>query len=93
MRNISVTYEVVLEKELSIDLDRVIELVLNDIRKDSNDFDLFSIGCQFGDNIEYYLNKLGIIDESVELPDYTLDEIYDKFMERVLEMHPEFAEN
>lgn len=93
MHNISVTYEVVIEKEVSIDLDRVIEAVLNDLREDSDDFDLFTIDCQFGDNIEYYLNKLGIIDESVELSDYALDEIYDKFMERMAETHPEFSEN
>lgn len=65
MHNISVTYEVVIEKEVSID--RVIEAILNDLREDSDDFDLFAIDCQFGDNIEYYLNKLGMIDESVKL--------------------------
>ena len=93
MHNISVTYEVVIEKEVSIDLDRVIEAVLNDLREDSDDFDLFAIDCQFGDNIEYYLNKLGMIDESVELSNYALDEIYDKFMERMAETRPEFSEN
>lgn len=45
MHNISVTYEVVIEKEVSIDLDRVIEAVLNDLREDSDDFDLFAIDC------------------------------------------------
>lgn len=91
MHNISVTYEVVVEKELFIDLDKVIEAVLNDLKEDSDDFGLFDISCQFGDNVEHYLNKLGIIDESIELGNYTLDEIYDKFMERVEETHPEFS--
>lgn len=34
-----------------------------------------------------------MIDESVELSNYALDEIYDKFMERMAETHPEFSEN
>lgn len=93
MHNISITYEVVVEKEVSIDLDRIIEAVLNDLREDSDDFDLFAIDCQFVDNIEYYLNKLGMIDEYVELSDYVRDEIYNKFMERMSETHPEFSEN
>lgn len=93
MYNIPITYEVVIEKEVSIDLDKVIKAVLNDLKENSNSLNLFDISCRFGDNIEYYLNKLGIIDESVELSDYTLDDIYDKFMERVSETHPEFSED
>lgn len=84
MHRISVTYEIIVEKDLSMDLDEVIDAVIKDLDNDS-EFDLFTLQCVFGDNIGYYLEKLNIINDSSVLSEYVQDEIFEKFTSRVLE--------
>ena len=67
MHNITVTYETVVTKKLS--LDQVIDLVVEDTKKDADgeEMSLFDLQCVFGDNMNYYLEKLGLIKGAVRL--------------------------
>lgn len=66
MHNITVTYETVVTKKLSLDIDQVIDLVVEDTKKDADgeEMSLFDLQCVFGDNMNYYLEKLGLIKDS-----------------------------
>lgn len=44
MHRISVTYEIIVERDLSMDLDEVIDAVIKDLDNDS-EFDLFTLQC------------------------------------------------
>lgn len=50
---------------------------------------LFDLQCVFGDNMNYYLEKLGLIKDSEELSDYAEDEIFEEFTSRIIERYPE----
>lgn len=88
MHRISVTYEITVEKDLSMDMDEVIDAVVKDLDNDS-EFSLFTLQCAFGDNIGYYLEKLNIINDSSVLSEYVQDEIIEEFTNRVSERYPE----
>lgn len=88
MHRISVTYEITVEKDLSIDMDEVIDAVVKDLDNDS-EFSLFTLQCAFEDNIGYYLEKLNVINDSSVLSEYVQDEILEKFTNRMLERYPE----
>lgn len=45
MHRISVTYEIIVERDLSMDLDEVIDTVIKDL--DDSEFDLFTLQCVF----------------------------------------------
>lgn len=87
MHNITVTYETVVTKKLSLDIDLVVE----DTKKDADgeEMSLFDLQCVFGDNMNYYLEKLGLIKDSEELSDYAEDEIFEEFTSRIIERYPE----
>lgn len=87
----SITYTVTIEEEISFDLDKVIEAILTTLREDSNEINLINIDNEWCANIEYYLYKLGIIDDSVELSDDTLDEVYEGVMKRLSEIYPKIS--
>ena len=91
MYNIPIKYEIVIEKEVLIDLDKIIEMVIKDINELGDEYDksISFIDDYFNDNIEYYLDILKIIDSSVELSEDTLDIIHDKIMSRLSNIHPE----
>lgn len=92
MHRISVTYEVTVEKDLSMDLDEIIDAVIKDLDNDS-EFNLYTLQCMFGDNMGYYLENLNIINDLSVLSDYVQDEIFEKFTSRVLERYPELNES
>lgn len=54
MHNITVTYETVVTKKLSLDIDQVIDLVVEDTKKDADgeEMSLFDLQCVFGDNMK-----------------------------------------
>lgn len=91
MHNITVTYETVVTKKLSLDIDQVIDLVVENTKKDADgeEMSLFDLQCVFGDNMNYYLEKLGLIKDSEELSDYAEDEIFEEFTSRIIERYPE----
>lgn len=89
MNNVLITYQV--EKTLSMDLDVVIDAVIKDLEHPT-EFDLYEIQCLFGDNMEDYLRKLNIIDESDDLPYYVQDDVLSAFTDRLLELYPELNE-
>lgn len=91
MHNITITYETVVTKKLSLDIDQIIDLTVEDTKKsaDGKEISLFDLQCVFGDNMNYYLEKLGLIKKPEELSDYAEDEIFDKFTSRILERYPE----
>ena len=91
MYNIPIKYEIVIEKEVLIDLDKIIEMVIKDINELGDEYDksISFIDDYFNDNIEYYLDILKMIDPSVELSEDTLDIIHDKIMSRLSNIHPE----
>ena len=88
MKEITIYYTVTECRELSFDIDELIKYVVDDLRKEDKKISLYSICPIFGDNIEYYLEKSGIIDESVELSEEDLDSIYDEFYERADKLYP-----
>ena len=57
MHRISVTYEIIVERDLSLDLDEVIDAVIKDLDNDS-EFDLFTLQCVFGDNMGILLREI-----------------------------------
>lgn len=78
MHRISVTYEIIVERDLSMDLDEVIDAVIKDLDNDS-EFDLFTLQCVFGDNMGYYLEKFKHkLMTQVFLSEYVQDEIFEK---------------
>ena len=87
MQNFTVTYETVPTKELSLGIDQVTDLVAEDTKKDADgqEMSLFDRQCVFGDNMNYYLEKLGMIKDSEELSDYAEDEIFEEFTSRIIE--------
>ena len=91
MYNIPIKYEIVIEKEVLIDLDKIIEMVIKDINELGDEYDksISFIDDYFNDNIEYYLDILKMIDSSVELSEDTLNIIHDKTMSRLSNIHPE----
>ena len=91
MYNIPIKYEIVIEKEVLIDLDKIIEMVIKDINELGDEYDksISFIDDYFNDNIEYYLDILKMIDPSVELSEDTLNIIHDKTMSRLSNIHPE----
>lgn len=74
-----------------MDLDVVIDTVIKDLEHPT-EFDLYEIQCQFDDNMEDYLRKLNIIDESDDLPYYVQDDVLAAFTDRLLELYPELNE-
>lgn len=94
MHNITVTYETVVTKKLSLDIDQIIDTVIKDTKNDADGekISLFDLQCVFGDNMSYYLEELGLIKDPEELSEYTEDEIFKKFTSRVLERYPELDE-
>ena len=94
MHNITVTYETVVTKKLSLDIDQIIDTVIKDTKNDADGekISLFDLQCVFGDNMSYYLEELGFIKDPEELSEYTEDEIFKKFTSRVLERYPELDE-
>ena len=89
MNNVLITYQV--EKTLSMDLDVVIDAVIKDLEHPTK-FDLYEIQCLFSDNMEDYLRKLNIIDESDDLPYYVQDDVLAAFTDRLLELYPKLNE-
>lgn len=90
MYRILITYKIIVERDLFMDLDEVIDAVIKDL--DDSEFDLFTLQCAFRDNMGYYLEKLNIINDSGVLPEYVQDEVFEKFTSRVLERYPELDE-
>lgn len=93
MNNITVPYEIIIEKELDIDLDEIIDAVIEDIQSDGDEVNSSTLEYTFADNIGYYLEKLGLIYDSDVLTNNALDYIYDEYMEAITKKFPEFYDN
>lgn len=94
MNNTLITYETVVTKELYIDIDKVIDLAISDIKnKPDSTVSLFRLQCIFWDKIDCYLRKLNLLGDSGELPEEAIDNIYDAFTNRILELYPELDED
>lgn len=95
MHNITVTYETVVTKKLSLDIDQIIDTVVKDTKNDADGekISLFDLQCVFGDNMSCYLEELGLIKDPEELSEYAEDEIFEEFTNRILERYPELDES
>lgn len=93
MNNITVPYEIIIKKELDIDLDEIIDAVIEDIQSDGDEVNSSTLEYTFADNIGHYLEKLGLIYDSDVLTNNALDYIYDEYMEAITKKFPEFYDN
>ncbi len=86
MYGITVSYTV--PKELHVDIDELINSIVEEYFSEKPK-DFFSIQCIFGDNIDYFLEKYGIIEDASVLSESALNEIYDEFTNRLTELYPD----
>lgn len=75
--------------DVTIDIDKVVKY----ISQEEDPADINNIEDVVLDNIYYYLEQSGVIDDSYELSDDSIEEIGSKVLERLELLHPEFFEN
>lgn len=67
-------YQVVETRSFEIDLEKLADLLIKDNR--NNNIDISLIIENFGDNIDFYLYKLGLPEE-IEIDEYDCDYLYE----------------
>lgn len=71
-------YQVVETRSLNIDLEKLADLIIED--DGDNNTEVTLLIEHFGDNIDFYLFKLGLPEE-VEIDEYDYDYLYDSVYE------------
>ena len=84
-KSFSFSYQVVETKSLEIDLEKLADLLIEG--NEGNNTNISLLVEHFGDNIDFYLYKLGL-PEGVEIDEYYYDYLYDSVyddLETILE--------
>lgn len=76
-------------EEVNINVDDLVEDVVNNYKKDA--IDNYCILEYFNDNIEYFINRIGLIDFDWDLTETLQTELSDMFLYRLKELYPELA--
>lgn len=75
-------YQIPVYKTFQVDIEKLANLLIEACN--DGDYDAYLILEHFGDNVEFYLNKLGFPDD-IEIEDYDIDRVYDGIYDDLLE--------
>lgn len=75
-------YQIPVYKTFRVDIEKLANLLIEACS--TGDYDTDLILEHFGDNVEFYLNKLGFPND-IEIEDYYIDYIYDGIYDDLLE--------
>ena len=87
-------YPIVIEKEINLDFEKIYKTVIENIGEEPDDYSI--VGNEFGDNIDFYIEKIygesmypeGSDDYRIlEYVEQTMDEIADDFWDYIEEKY------